>query len=67
MVVVICGCVSGSGPGSGIDVEPIYERIHKFITLEIIHSIWDATRVMFSTIKEEIMELLDERLGAFHS
>lgn len=57
----------GFGSGSSAAVEPINERIHEFITSEIMHGILDMTLVMFGTIKEWIMELLAERLGALHA
>lgn len=33
---------------------------------EITHGILDATHVMFNTIKDWIMEILDDHLGALH-
>lgn len=65
-MVATRGSGSSSGSGSGTNVEPIDERIHKFITYEITRAILDATRVMFSTFKEGIIEILDEQPGAFH-
>lgn len=63
MVVTTRG--SGSGCSSSTDVGPIDESIPKFITSEIACDILDATPVMFGMIKEEIMELMDERLRTF--
>lgn len=55
----------GSGSSSDTDVEPINERIRKFITFEITPDILDMTSLMFGAIKEGIIEILDECLGAF--
>ena len=55
----------GLGLGSGSDVEAIDEKIHELVMSEITRSMLDATPVMFGTIKEGVMELLDEHLGAF--
>ena len=54
---------SGSGPSSG--TEPIDERLHEFIVVEVTRGILDATLVMFNTINEGIMYLMDERLMYF--
>ena len=53
----------GSGSRSG--AKPMDKRIHKYIKSQITRGISDATHVMFGTIKEEIMELLNERLRDF--
>ena len=55
------GC-SGSGSGTGV----MDDRMREFISSEVTHNIIEQTPVIFGTIKEGIMELLDERLGAFH-
>ena len=47
--------------------KPIDGRLLEFIAVEVTRSIVDATPVMFGTIKEGIMELLDDRLGAFRA
>ena len=39
--------------------------MRKFISAKITRSILDQTPVIFGTVKEEILEMLDERLGAF--
>ena len=39
--------------------------MREFIPAEVTHSILDATLVMFGTIKEGIIELMDERLRYF--
>ena len=51
-----------SGSGSGVGVKPMDKRVHKFITLKITSSILDATPIMFGTIKEGIVELMDKQL-----
>ena len=50
------------GSGSGDGDEPIDERLYEFITSEITHGIMEATTMIFGTINEGIMELLDERI-----
>ena len=57
------GFGSGSSVASGVD--PIDKRIHEFVLFKITRGILDATHVMFGTIKEGIMKLLDEHIGAF--
>lgn len=57
----------GSGSGLGSGDEPIDERIHEFVIIEITHDILEATPVMFGSIKEGIMELLDKYIGAFRA
>lgn len=64
-MVVVTQC-SGSSSSLGVDVEPNYKRMHEFITSEITHDILDVIHVMFGMIKEGIMEILNEWLGAFH-
>lgn len=59
------GYSTGLGLSSGSGLEPIDERIHKFITSEITSGIIDVNPMVFGTIKEGIMGLLDERLGDF--
>lgn len=53
----------GSGSSSGS--KSMDERICEFITSEIICSIIEPTLMIFSTIKDRIVELLDECSGAF--
>ena len=57
----------GSGLGSGSGVEPIYERLHDLIAAEVTRVILDATPVIFVTIKEDIMEIMEERLRCFQA
>lgn len=67
MVASTRGGGYGSGFGSGFSVEPIDKRIREFITYEITRGILDATPMIFSTIKEGIMEPSDDRVGAFRT
>ena len=41
--------------------------MREFISTEIICSILDQTPVIFGAVKEGILEILDERLGAFRA
>lgn len=61
-MVTTRGGASGSSSNAG--AKPMDERLHGFITSEITHGIMEATPMIFSTIKEGIMELPDERLRA---
>ena len=45
----------GSGSGSGFGEDPIDERLHDLITVEVTRCICDATPMIFGTIKEVIM------------
>lgn len=44
----------------------IGDMIHSFVLSEITRGILDVTPAMVGTIKEGIMEQLDERIGVFH-
>ena len=59
------GSSSGSRSGSGFGIESIDKCLHEFISAEVTRGILDATHVMFGTIKEGILELMDERLRTF--
>ena len=67
-----CGCGFGSesssslGSGSGAGTEPINEQMQEFISSEITCSPLEQTPVIFGLVKEEILEILDECLGAFY-
>ena len=52
----------GSGSSSGSGTEPIDEDLWEFILAEVTRGILDATPVLFDTIKEGIMKLMDDRL-----
>ena len=59
------GVREGSGSGSG--TEQLEERMREFVSAEITRGILDQTPVIFGTVKEGILEILDERLGAFRT
>ena len=67
MMISTCGRDFGSGSDSGSSIESVDERICEFFTSNITRSILDVTPVMFGTMKDGIMELLDERLGDLHA
>ena len=56
MVVSTCG--GGSGSSSGVGTELVNERMQEFISLEITHGILEQNPVIFSSIKEGIMEVM---------
>ena len=56
------GLGSGSRSGSGSGAEPIDERLRDLIATEVTHDILDATPMIFGTIKEGIMEIMEEWL-----
>ena len=59
------GPVFGSGSGSGVGIELISEQMWEFISSEITRGILEQTLVIFGSIKEGILEILDERFGTF--
>ena len=67
MVVTQGCCCPSEGSSSGYGVGPFDDHMQEFFLLEITRSILEQTPVIFGTIKEGIMEVLDERLGAFHT
>ena len=56
---------SGFGSGSATGSEPIDEGLREFVASEITRGILDVTHVMFESIKEGIMDLMEERLQIF--
>ena len=56
---------SGFGSGSGSGANPIDKRLREFITAEVTLGIVDATLLLFGTLKEGIMELMDKRFKYF--
>ena len=54
-----------SGSGSGLGSEPIDERLRELIATEVTCDILGITPVIFDTIKEGILELLEEHLTSF--
>ena len=59
------GSREGSGSGSGS--EPVDEGLREFIASEITRGILESTPILFGSIKEGIMELMEDRLQAFRS
>ena len=58
---------AGEGLCSGFGAEQLDGQIREFISSEVTHCILKQTPVIFGTIKEVILELLDERLSAFRT
>ena len=61
------GSGSGSRSGSGARSEHVDDGLREFIVSEITRGILDATPVIFASIKEGIIELMEECLRAFRS
>ena len=61
------GSCPGQGSGLGSRVGPLDDWMRELISSEITRIILDQTPMIFGTIKEGIMENLDERIGAFHT
>ena len=57
----------GSGSGSGTGSEPVDDGLHEFNASEITRDILEATLVIFGSIKEGIIELMEDCLRAFRS
>ena len=55
----------GSRFGSGDGTKPIDERLCELIAVEVMRGILDATPIIFGTVKEGMMEIMEERLRAF--
>ena len=56
---------SGSRSGSGDTTKTIDERLRELIAVEVTRGILDATPMIFGTIKEGMMDILEERLRSF--
>ena len=56
---------SGSSSRSITGIDSISEQVWEFISSEITHGILEQTLVVFNLVKEGILGILDERLGAF--
>ena len=61
------GSGTGEGSGSGSGTEQLEERMRELISAEVTRNILAQTPVIFGTVKEGILEILDERLGAFRT
>ena len=57
--------VSSSGSGSGAGTETISEQMQEFISSEITCGILEQTPLIFGSIKEGVLEILNEHLGTF--
>lgn len=66
-MVMTCGGAGGSrsGSGSSSGTEHIYEGLREFIASDIMHGILDVSFVMFGTIKEGIVEMIEECFRAY--
>ena len=53
------GSGTGEGSGSGSGAEQLEERIRELISAKVMCSIVDQTPVIFGTVKEGILEILD--------
>ncbi|XP_023742111.3 receptor-like protein EIX2 [Lactuca sativa] len=58
---------AGEGSGSGSGAEQFGEQMKEFISVEVMRSILDQTLVIFGSVKEGVLELMDEKLGAFRT
>ena len=69
MVMITCHRAGGSGSGSGLGsgAEPFDEGLCEFIASEITRGILESTPVIFGSIKEGIMQLMEDRLKAIRS
>ena len=61
------GSGSESGSGSGAGSNPVDDGLREFIASEIARGILEATPVIFGSIKEGIIEMMEEHLRAFKS
>ena len=53
--------------GSGTSSEPIDKQLHEFIASEITRGILESTLVIFGSIREGIIKMMEDRLRAFRS
>ena len=58
---------SGEGSSSGLVSEPLDERLREFIASEITRGILESTPIIFGSIKEGIVELMEDRLRVLRS
>ena len=66
-MVETCGGGSGSGSGSGAGTEPLDERMWGFISSEITCCVLDQISMIFGSVKEGILEIMEERQEVYHS
>ena len=55
----------GEGSGSGSGVGQLDDETRGFISAEIMRNIREQTPFIFGSVKEGILEILDDRLSAF--
>ena len=65
--ILVGGSGAGERSGSCSGTEQLEERMREFVSVEITRGILYLTPMIFGTVKEGILEILDERLGAFHA
>ena len=53
------------GSGSGFGAGPLDDQMRDFISAEIMRNIIDQTPVIFGSIREAIVELMDSHLEVF--
>ena len=58
---------AGEGSGSGSGAEQLDEQTREFFTSEVTRIILEQTPVIFGSIKEGILELMEEKLGTFRA
>ena len=60
-------CISGSGSGSGVGSEQVDDGLREFIAFEITRGMLDSNPFIFGSIKEGIVELMEDHLWLFRS
>ena len=58
---------AGGGSGSGPEVGQLDEQTREFLSSEITRTILEKTPVIFGSIKEGILDLMEERLSTFRA
>ena len=68
-MVVTCGGAGGSGfeSGSGMGTKPIDDGLCEYIASEVTRDIIDATSMLFVSIKEGIIRLMEDLLRIFRA
>ena len=61
------GSGSGSTSGLGVGSEQVDDGLHEFITFETTRGKLESTPVTFGSIKEGIIELMEDRLRSLRS
>lgn len=67
MVATQCGSGPGEGTSLVFGAGSLDDQIREFILSKIICNILEQSLIICSLIKEKIIELMDERLGAFRT